>query len=313
MPCWVQGIHHVTGAATDGQKDYDFYTKVLGLRMVKKTINHETADQWHLFYGDWDGNAGTIMTNFIFERTPLPRYRRGRGSLTEVAYSVPRNSFPYWQGRLERAGCRTTERPERFGQRVIGFADPSGIDSELIECDDPRAPRALRDVDPTAAVRGFHSVTAISRLPELTLDFFARLLRFSVVGTEGNRTRLAVGDGAPGTIVDLLDLPSAPWGRWGLGGLHHVAFTLETLAQMEGFWRVLSGDGLILTDLRDRKWFHSMYLTEPGGINVEFSNLTPGFTADEDLEDLGTILALPAQWEAKRAEITAKLPTFDFS
>jgi len=111
----------------------------------------------------------------------------------------------------------------------------------------------------------------------------------------------------------LIEEPDAPWGRWGLGGLHHVAFTVDSKEQMEAMWRVLSGAGLILTDLRDRKWFHSMYLTEPGGINVEFSNLTPGWLVDEDLESLGTILSLPKQWEADRDRIVAKLPPFRFS
>lgn len=314
MTNWVRGLHHITGAATDGQKDHDFYTGPLGLRMVKKTINHETADQWHFFYGDYDGNAGTIMTNFIFDEAPLPPYRRGRGSITEVAYSVPAGSLDYWDSRLRESGVWVGERSVRLGEHALAFADPSGIPSELVECeDDSRSPRALAGVDPSHAIRGFHCVTLLSRLPELTLEFFTRLLRFEVVAQEGNRTRLECGAGGSGTFVDLIEEPDAPWGRWGLGGLHHVAFTVDSKEQMEAMWRVLSGAGLILTDLRDRKWFHSMYLTEPGGINVEFSNLTPGWLVDEDLESLGTILSLPKQWEADRDRIVAKLPPFRFS
>ncbi len=312
MDSWVRGIHHITGAATSGQRDHDFYTGTLGLRLVKRTINHETADQWHLFYGDREGNPGTVMTNFIFESAPLPRYRRGRGSITEVSYSIPRGSIEAWRARLVAAGQPCADRESRFGEPVLGFEDPSGIPSELIECDDPRDRGAGGVIAGPPPVRGFHSVTLLSRIPELTLEFFTRSLRFRIVAKEGRRTRLAVGDGRPGELVDLVEEPEAPWGRWGLGGLHHVAFTLDSKERMEQLWRVLSGQGLILTDLRDRKWFHSMYLTEPGGINVEFSNTTPGWTVDEDLDALGRTLTLPKQWEAQRAPIEAKLPPFRF-
>jgi glyoxalase family protein len=315
---WVQGIHHVTGAATSAQGDYDFYTKVLGLHLVKRTINHETADQWHLFYGDAAGNPGTIMTNFIFEDTPLPAYQRGRGTITEVSYSVPRGSLPFWRERLRAAGVWVDRREAktRFGDAVLSFRDSSGIPGELVECDDARdpGPPSLEEISTSKAIRGFHGVTLLSRLPELTLDFFANLLRFEVVGVEGNRTRLRVqGDGhGVGGFVDVLDEPAAAWGRWGLGGIHHVAFTVRSLAQMEQLWRVLSGAGFILTDLRDRKWFHSMYLTEPGGINVELSNLEPGWTVDESAAELGKVLCLPKQWEDQRAQIEAKLTPLRF-
>ena len=309
---WVKGLHHITGAATDGQKDHDFYTRTLGLRRVKKTINHETADQWHLFYGDYSGNAGTIMTNFFFEGAPLPVWKRGRGTISDVAFSVPRGSLDFWQERLEARGLPTDRRGRRFGEEVLGYQDPSGIPSELIECDDQRNPPALGDLDDSNKVRGFHSTTLISRIPELTLAFFTGPLAAKVVGEEDGRTRLAFADGGASGFLDLLDGEDLPFGHWGLGGIHHVAFTVETKEQMEVLWRVLSGTGAILTHLRDRKWFHSMYMTEPGGINIEFSNLDPGWTVDEPLETLGSTLALPRQWADQRAEIEAKLPPLRF-
>lgn len=307
MSNWVRGLHHITGAVPSGQKDYDFYTRTLGLRLVKRTINHETADQWHYFYGDWDGHAGTIMTNFFMDGVPLPPWQRGRGTISEVTYSVPRGSLDFWQKRLAAAGCPTEHRGERFGEEVLYFEDVGGLPSELVACDDERDPRALQDLDDSNKVRGFHGINVVSRIPELTLDFFTRLLRFEVADRDGNRTRLAIDGGGPGRWLDLLEMPDAPWGRWGMGGIHHVSFTMDSKEHMEQFWRVLSGDGLILTDLRDRKWFHSMYLTEPGGINVEFSNLDPGWTVDEPLEELGSIVSLPKQWEAQRESILAAL------
>ncbi len=312
MTTWIQGLHHITGAATDGQKDHDFYTEVLGLRRVKKTINHETADQWHLFYGDHEGNPGTIMTNFFFEGTPLPPWKRGKGTISELAFSVPRGSLDFWQARLRAAGLPTERRGERFGEAVLYYEDPSGIPSELIEHDDERDPPALSDLTDSSKIRGFHSVTLLSRIPELTLGFFTKLLRGRVIDSEEGRTRITFSDDGSGGFVDLLDEPDSHWGHWGLGGIHHVAFTVESKEQMERLWRVLSGTGLIVTDLRDRKWFHSMYLTEPGGINVEFSNVTPGWTVDEDLDSLGTDLCLPSQWADQRAQIEARLPALRF-
>ncbi|REJ76896.1 MAG: ring-cleaving dioxygenase [Acidobacteria bacterium] len=319
MMSWVQGIHHVTAAATSAQGDHDFHTGTLGLRLVKRTVNHETADQWHLFYGDDVGNAGSIMTNFIFEDVPLPAYRRGRGTITEVAYSAPPESMQFWRRRLGEAGAldasgeEDQKAPERFGDLVLRFRDRSGIPGEIVACDDSRAGSAgTEEVPREHSLRGLHSVTLLSRIPELTIGFFCELLRFQVAGVEGSRTRLRAPSGGPGSFVDVLDEPDAPWGRWGLGGIHHVAFTVPSRETMEQLARVLSGAGLILTDLRDRKWFHSMYLTEPGGINVEFSDLSPGWTIDEEPQSLGTTLCLPKQWEAQRAEIEARLPVLEF-
>jgi glyoxalase family protein len=195
---------------------------------------------------------------------------------------------------------------------VLAFTDPGGLPCELVGCEDPRRPLPWGDVERSAQLRGFHSVTLHSRLPELTLDFLTSLLRLRVTGSEGNRTRVTAGavDGA--AWIDVVDEPRLPWGSWGLGGLHHVALTVETKGQMEQLWRVLSGAGLIVTDLRDRKWFHSMYFTEPGGINLEISDLAPGWTVDEPAEDLGGTLCLPRQWEDQRSSIEARLPSLAF-
>ena len=314
MESWIEGIHHVTGAAVDPQADYDFYTRVLGLRLVKRTVNHENPVMWHFFYGDFEGHAGTVMTNILFTGLRVPPCKRGRGTISAVSYSVPPGALPFWKERLERAGspCRPAE--PRFGAGVLYFEDPAGLPSEMVECaDDPRDPRALGGISDRHKLRGFHSVTLVSRLPDLTLRFFEKLLRFRVVEREPGRIRLGVNGGGVGTWVDLLEAPASdPWGEFGIGALHHVAFTVGSRQRMERLWQTLSGDGLILTDLRDRKWFHSMYLTEPGGINVEISNCDPGFAVDESVDHLGETLQLPAQWEAKRAEIERGLPPLRF-
>jgi glyoxalase family protein len=318
MESWIEGIHHVTGAAVDPQQDYDFYTKVLGLRLVKRTVNHENPVMWHFFYGDYEGHAGTVMTNFLFKGLRVPPCKRGRGTISAVAYSVPGGALPYWKERLERAGVACRLEGRRFGAEVLAFADPAGLSSELVESDDDRRdPPALAGIPDHAKVRGFHSVTLVSRIPELTERFFRKLLRFDVAaredGPSGRRIRLDVDGRGAGAWVDLVEpSPSDPWGEFGIGALHHVAFTVATKERMERLWQTLSGDGLILTDLRDRKWFHSMYMTEPGGINVEFSNVDPGFAVDEPTERLGATLQLPKQWEAQREKIESGLPPLQF-
>lgn len=305
----IKGIHHITGAVVNGQRDYDFYTKVMALRMVKQTVNHEVGNLWHFFYGDYEGHDGTIMTNMLFDGMKMPEYKRGRGCIDALAYSIPTGSTAYWVDRLGKAGIKTTSRPDRFGNKVTHFQDPGGLDSELIECgDDPRHTTPFAGLDASNIIRGFHSATIIPRLTDLTLEFFTDGLGFEKVGQEGNRTRLATNGGGPGKIIDVLDEPNLPWGEFGIGAIHHIAFTCANMSDMRRVWGVLSGSGCILTDMRDRKWFHSTYMTEPGGINLEFSDLTPGFTVDEPLEDLGKTLQLPKQWAKERERIMKELP-----
>ena len=308
----IEGIHHVTGAVENPQRDYDFYTKTMGLRLVKQTVNHETADMWHFFYGDYDANIGTIMTNIIFPDGVLPRGVRGRGTISELSYSVPRESIGFWRERLTAAGYTCQDRPQRFGEEVLYFEDPEGLPSEIIGCDDTRTPGPCKGFPQEHLIRGFHSVSLVSRLHELSLEFFTTLLGFEIAGKEGPRTRLILGDGGPGNRVDLIDVPEGPWARFGLGSIHHVAFSVPSVEAMQRYWGLLSGSGLILTDLRDRKWFHSLYFTEPGGINLELSNVEPGFTVDEDLDHLGETLQLPKQWQDRYDEIQAVLPKLVF-
>lgn len=308
----IEGIHHITGLVTAPQRDYTFYTQVLGLRLIKKTVNQDNPKMWHFFYGDHSGNVGTIMTNIILEGVPMSRCEEGRGTIEALSFSVGRDSLDYWRERLNAAGYECSDRPERFGEAVLHFRDPEGLSLELIGCDDPRVPGLAGEVPSEHQIKGFHSAALISRLPDLSKEFFTRLMRFEVVGEEGNRTRLAVNGGGPGRFIDLIDVNEGPWGRMGLGSIHHVAFTVPKFENLERLWQILSGAGLIVTDARDRGWFHSMYFTEPGGINLELSNIEPGWTVDEDMDSLGTILSLPKRLEPKRVEIESVLPPITF-
>lgn len=313
MSSMVTGLHHVTGAAVDPQEDYDFYIKTLGLRLVKRTVNHEAPQSWHFFYGDYEGNPGTVMTNFLFKGIRVRNCTRGRGSISEVSYSVPPGSIDFWRKRLSSAGFKTEDRPDRFGEKVLFFEDPAQIPSEMIETSaDTRDPRALGEISDAEKIRGFHSVTIVSRIPELTQEFFTKYLRFEVAGEENGRIRFAIDGGGPGKWVDMIDMPDAPWAKFGIGSIHHFALTVPKLADIQRLFLVLGGQGLILTDMRDRTWFQSMYFTEPGGINLEFSNVDPGFTVDEPLEELGEHLLFAKHLEPRRAEIESVLPELAF-
>jgi glyoxalase family protein len=309
----IQGIHHITGAVQSAQRDLQFYTEVLGLRLIKKTVNQDNPTGWHFFYGDHVGNAGTIMTNIIIpDGTPIPRCVDGRGTIDALSYSISADSLDYWRERLTKSGYACDDRPKRFGDSVLHFRDPDGVSSELIGCADARVPGLSGDVPTEHQIRGFHGATLISRLPDLTKEFFTTLMGFQVVGEEDGRTRLAVAEGGPGQFIDLLDVTDGPWGRFGLGAIHHIAFTVPSLEVLEMMWKILSGSGLIVTDARDRGWFHSMYFTEPGGINLELSNMQPGWTVDEEIESLGTIISLPERLEPQRSEIESGLPDINF-
>lgn len=310
----IEGIHHITGAVQSPQRDLKFYTEVMGLRLIKKTVNQDNPTGWHFFYGDYEGHAGTIMTNIIIpDDVPMPRGVDGKGTIEAQSYSVSKGSMDYWRDRLTNAGYGCENRPERFGDPVLHFRDPDGLSSELIGCDDERVPGLSGEVPEEHQIRGFHGATLISRLPELSKEFFTMLMGFQVVDECEGRTRLGVNGGGPGKFIDLLDAEDdAPWGRFGLGSIHHISFTVPSVEALELMWKLLSGSGLIVTDARDRGWFHSMYFTEPGGINLELSNLDPGWTVDEEMDSLGTIVSLPDRLEPDRAVIEAGLPPIEF-
>ncbi|MCY3969285.1 MAG: VOC family protein [Acidobacteria bacterium] len=308
----IRGIHHITGLVGSAANDLGFYRDVLGLRLVKKTCNQENPTSgWHFFFGDRLGHPGTIMTNIVLEGIPMSPAVDGRGSITDVSYSVSPGSLDFWRERLTAAGCTCTDRPARFGDPVLHFRDFDGISSELVGCEDTRVPE-LADLPEEHQIRGFHHATIAPRLPELTLQFLVGVLGFEVVATEGSRTRLAVGGNEPGKLIDVVERDDGPWGRHGLGGLHHIALTVDSVEDMERWTRILAGAGLIVTGARDRGWFHSTYFTAPGGINLELSNLDPGWTVDEDIDSLGTILSLPKHLEPQREAIEAALPRVEF-
>ncbi|GGR43643.1 hypothetical protein GCM10008959_00630 [Deinococcus seoulensis] len=306
----VQGLHHLTVMASDPQRNVDFYTQVLGQRLVKVTVNFDDPGTYHFYYGDRTGQPGTIMTHF-----PWPGARRGvrgNGEVVALAYSVPAASHAYWQDRLAGHGLNPTAST-RFGQPVLTFEDPDGTWIELAFDDGvPVQPWPASPVPADHDLRGFHSVTAWVRDTDAVRQLLVGQLGFTEVGSEpdpeGTRTRFrGSGDGV-GLFVDVVERPGQPRGTFGAGSVHHVALRTRDDAEQEAYMASLSEAGYRPTTVQDRQYFHSIYFREPNGVLFEIATDAPGFPDDEAVEELGRHLKLPAWFEPQRAQIEAHVP-----
>ncbi|MBV8456694.1 MAG: VOC family protein [Acetobacteraceae bacterium] len=305
-----RGIHHITALADDAAENVAFYTGVLGLRLVKRTVNFDDPGTWHLYYGDEAGRPGTILTFF-----PFPGIRAGRhgtGQAVEIGFAIPRAALGYWLGRLTERHIEFEGPFDRFGERVVRFKDPEGLQLELIT--DERAVRREgwkgAGIDAEYALRGFHSVTLWEQGYERTAKLLTEHLGFVPVGQEESRFRFAVpgGDG-PGGVVDIRCIPGFWSGAMGGGTIHHVAFRAADDGDQAETRERLIAEGLDVTPVLDRNYFHSIYFREPGGVLFEIATDPPGFTVDEPLASLGTVLKLPSWLERRRETIERVLPS----
>ncbi|MBS0663973.1 MAG: ring-cleaving dioxygenase [Verrucomicrobia bacterium] len=302
------GLHHITAMASDPRANFEFYTRVLALRFVKKSVNQDDPGTYHLYYGDYIGSPGTALTFF-----PWPGLRRGRpgsGQSYATGFSIPAGSLEFWQERLAKLGVKTEPVTTRFGEKVLTTFDPDGLRLDLIATNeaDPRQPAPSEDVPAAHGIHGFHSTTLGVVSPAATVSVLTATMGYRLVATEGHRTRYTVGAGGPGTYVDLLADPALPRGLNGAGTIHHVAFRTPTeISQVEAHGQV-ARSGLPISPVIDRAYFKSIYYREPSGILFEIATDQPGFTIDEPAESLGTKLGLPPHLEPHRAEIEAALP-----
>lgn len=300
----ILGIHHVTAITADGQKNIDFYCGVLGLRLVKVTINFDDPQSYHLYYGDELGRPGTIMTFFVW-----PGARRGRtgsGQVTATSFSVPRNSLDYWKARLESV----TIAPLRFGHQVLQFSDPDGIRLEIVArpTDDSRPSWSGGPVSIQHAIRGFQGVTLSVDGYEYTAKLLTSTLGFTSEGEHDENCFRFRGDSPYSEVVDVLCVPDGVRGTLGAGIVHHVAFRAGD-EEMQKRWRqILVNGGQNVTPVIDRTYFNSIYFREPGGVLFEIATDSPGFTVDEAPESLGTSLKLPPQYKWARSQIESLLP-----
>lgn len=302
----VSGIHHVTAIAGDAQENLDFYTGQLGLRLVKRTVNQDVPDTYHLFYGDAEGRPGTGMT--FFPWPGMSAARPGIGLTMEVGFSVADDTLDYWADRLSAAGI-VADQQTRFGRRVLAFGDPHGLPLSITET--PHAlitePWVCSTVPEPKQLRGFHSVRLWERDLAATSRFLTDGLGFRLTGEDGGWHRFEVGDSGPGRRVEVKELSGERRGSWGTGAIHHVAFRVDDAGHQAAVRDGIVRAGQQPTEVIDRFWFRSIYFKEPGGALFEVATDGPGFTADETLGSLGERLVLPPFLEPQRASIEANL------
>jgi len=311
----IPGIHHVTAIAGDPLRNISFYTQVLGLRLVKKTVNFDDPGTYHLYYGDRTGTPGTILSFFPWPRAP--KGRKGFAQPRAVSFAIPLDSISYWSERLAAHGVSAGAPRERWDEMVISLQDPDGIDLELV------AAQSLLDVDrwegspvpSERAIHGFHSVTLWELDAGPTVDFLTRTLGFMAAAESGERLRLIVPPGEPGTgvgrVIDIIEAGDALRATVGVGTIHHVAFRAPGGPEQVAWRGSLLGGGFEVTPIINRQYFHSIYFHEPGGVLLEIATDPPGFTLDEGADELGTNLKLPTQYEPARAKIEALLPPLE--
>jgi len=302
------GLHHITAMASDPKRNVDFYTQVLGLRFVKKSVNQDDPGTYHLYYGDNTGSPGSALTFF-----PWPNLRRGRPGLGQAfatAFSVPAAAQTFWVERLARLNVPTSPVEARFADQVLPLTDPDGMRLELVFTaePDPRTPAPAADIPSANAIRGFHGTTLAFAEPAATVALLTGLMGYRVATHAGPRTRYAVGGGGPGSYVDILADPALPRGLNGAGTVHHIAFRVADDAAHRAAHELLQARGVHVSPIIDRAYFKSIYYREPNGVLFEIATDQPGFTIDEPVESLGTVLGLPPHLEPHRAEIEAALP-----
>lgn len=304
----VTGLHHITAIASDPKRNLDFYTRVLGLRFVKKSVNQDDPGTYHLYYGDYAASPGTILT--FFPWTGIARGRPGIGQAYATAFSVPIGSLAFWRERLTRLHVPFGTTEARFNDEVLPLNDPDGLHLELIATKeiDPRAPAPSADVPAQFAIRGFHSSTLALRDDKPTAEMLVDGMGYLLVGHAGHRARYTVGAGGPGTYVDLLTEPALPRGLNGAGTVHHIAFRITDDHEQEAALASLRDRGAAVSPVIDRAYFKSIYYREPGGVLFEIATDGPGFAIDEPVESLGTKLSLPPRLESLRAQIESALP-----
>jgi len=307
------GIHHVTAIASDPQRNIDFYAGVLGLRLVKRTVNFDDPTTYHFYFGDEIGRPGSLLTFF-----PWPNARRGRqgaGQAAVTSFAIVPGSLGFWLERLLKHSVEFEQPTTRFdGERVIALKDPDGLLLELVshqrveQCEPPTDLEAGAQVPSMHAIRGVYSVTLWQDGQQHTAELLTGSLGFQLAREQGSIFRYTSNESRPGSIVDLRIVPGLWPGVMGAGTVHHVAFRATDDATQGSARAALESNGYNVTPVLDRDYFKSVYFREPGGVLFEIATDGPGFTVDEPAATLGRGLKLPGWLEPRRFEIEALLP-----
>ncbi|HEX6191761.1 MAG TPA: ring-cleaving dioxygenase [Chitinophagaceae bacterium] len=304
----ILGLHHITAIAGQAQRNYDFYTKVLGLRLVKKTVNFDDPGTYHFYYGNENGAPGTILT--FFPWTYVKRGTTGNGMATEIGYSVPAGSLDFWKDRFKEKNIKHNQPAESFGEQFLSFEDPDGLKLNLIvpSKEDARKPWQNEGVDGGVATRGFHSIVLSLKDMKPTAEVLTSIFGYHLLKQEGNKYRFVTDAIDTAAIVDIIEDPTGKPGIVAGGTNHHVAFRVKNEEILMAFREKIESSGHNITPKIDRNYFFSLYFREPGGVLFELATDNPGFDVDEPVTELGSHLKLPIQYEPQRARIEQTLP-----
>ncbi|PXA99086.1 dioxygenase [Nostoc sp. 3335mG] len=305
----IKGLHHVTSMAKDARNNNQFFTKKLGLRRVKQTVNFDEPSVYHLYYGDEVGTPGSVMTYFPFPN--IGRGRFGTGEVGITAFSVPQGTLGFWSDRLSEQGVTGLSLDESFGQKRLSFTGPEGDSFVLVEvAEDKRAPWTAGGIGAGEAIRGFHSASLRLRDAGATEELL-KFMGYEKVDSDKGVKRLGVAGGNGADFIDIETLPEGQRGQLGAGSVHHIAFAVENRAKQLEVRKALMDTGYQVTPVIDRDYFWAIYFRTPGGVLFEIATNEPGFDRDEDTQHLGEALKLPHQHEHLRSYLEQHLQPLD--
>jgi glyoxalase family protein len=308
----ITGFHHITAIAGDARRNHDFYTRILGLRLVKKTVNFDDPETYHFYFGNETGDPGTILTFFPWGDR-VRTGKRGARQVTEIGYAVPAGSLDFWKNRLEENNVIYNNVAEKFGEQYLTFLDPDGLKFELtvpVKAD-TRKPWETDEVKAAHATRGFHHVTITTHKMDATARILTDIFGYRLLQQEVNRYRFITDAVPEANIVDIVEAPGEPDGLVAGGSVHHVAFRVPNEETLMHFREKIRLQGLHITEKIDRNYFYSLYFREPGGVLFEIATDNPGFSTDETVAALGSGLMLPPQYEDFRERLETILPKLD--
>lgn len=310
MESLINGIHHVTSCVASAQEDIDFWTQIIGLRMIKQTVLFDgAASIYHFYYANGAAEPGSVMTTFPFKQAGVYG-RKGTGQIKTAGYSVPESSLDFWLKRLDKYNVEHSSIKQRFGDKLIHFYHPSGLEFELIGNDsDKRQPWTTSEISADVGVRGFHSVCLSLREVAESERYMSQAFGFRKTNEEGPYMRFEVKEGGAQKTVDFLHEPDVPQGSWtfGVGTPHHVAFDIANAEEQKQLKDYIEGLGYTdVSESKDRNYFRSVYTRMPGGVLFEVA-YSIGFDVDEPKDKLGQQMLLPPWFEDRRAEILAPL------
>lgn len=301
------GLHHITAIANQAQRNLDFYTQVLGLRLVKKTVNFDDPSTYHFYFGDAIGTPGTILTFFPWEG--IGPGKQGTGMATHIGYAVEKGALEFWKNRLQNFEI-PYEEGSIFGENMLSFQDPDGLQLQLIEPlnNDIRSGWTTEEISLEVALKGFHQVTLTLREVAPTAQVLTQVLGYQLQHHNGNRYRFAIDTVQSAHLIDIIEEPTLARGQNLAGTNHHIAFRVKDEKVLMEFREKVLAAGLQITPKIDRDYFYSLYFREPGGVLFEIATDNPGFLIDENRDDLGSGLQLPHRYQPLRSQIEAALP-----